>query len=171
MTIGPSAQFSVRLSSGQEFGPASLELIEHWAREGRIPVDALLVPVDGSAVRSVMAEPGLRSVLQASLMAAAAPPTEQGLVKADDSAAGVMIPYKNPAALTGYYLAVASLIPGLGAVLGPVAVGVGIAGLRKRMKHPEVHGIAHAWVAIILGGICSIGYILLIVLAFVAVNR
>jgi hypothetical protein len=166
MTTGPVEQFHVRLSNGQAFGPASMELIEQWAREGRIPVDALLAPLNGSAVRSVLAEPRLRSALQPSVAMMATPPTAPGPVKGDDaSGAGVMIPYKNPPALIGYYMAVASLIPVLGALLGPVAVGLGIAGLRKRLKNPEVHGIAHAWIAIILGGICGIGYITLLVIS------
>ncbi len=171
MTTGPSQQFNVRLSNGQEFGPATIELIERWAREGRIPVDALLAPVDGSPVRSVMAEPRLRAVLQASMAmaasAATAPPTTPGAITAPDSTTSVMIPYKNAPALVGYYLAVASLIPGLGAITGPIAVGLGIVGLRKRLKHPEVHGIAHAWIAIILGALCFIGYGLLIAFAII----
>ena len=163
MTMGHAPQFTVRLASGQEFGPASMELIEQWARESRIPVDALLAPSDGSPVRSVLAEPRLRAALQSRVNMLATPPTTPGQVKADEGGPGVMIPYKNPPALIGYYLAVASLSPGLGILLGPVAVGLGIAGLRKRLKNPEVHGIAHAWIAIILGTICSVGYILLAV--------
>ena len=164
MPTGQPEQFNLRISSGQEFGPATLDVLEQWAREGRVPMDGLLAPVDGSPVCSVFAEPRLRVLLQASAAVAAAPPTAPTApVQAPESGVAVMIPYKNAPALIGYYMAVASLIPGLGLLTGPIAVGLGIVGLQKRLKHPEVHGIAHAWIAIILGAICAIGYAMLIV--------
>lgn len=170
MSTGQSPQFNLRLPAGQEFGPATVELLEQWAREGRMPPDALMVPLDGSPARSVFSEPRLRAVLQAAMtLSPAAPPTSpQPLPQQPDSSVAVMIPYKNQPALIGYYMAVASLIPGVGLLAGPIAVGLGIAGLRKRLKHPEVHGIAHAWVAIILGGLCAVGYGALIVWAIIA---
>jgi hypothetical protein len=170
MSTGQSPQFNLRLPGGQEFGPATLELLEQLAREGRMPPDALLAPQDGSPVRSIFSEPRLRAVLQAAMtLPPAAPPTSpQPLPPQPDSGMAVMIPYKNQPALIGYYMAVASLIPGVGLLTGPIAVGLGIAGLRKRLKHPEVHGIAHAWIAIILGAMCTIGYAGLIVWGIVA---
>jgi hypothetical protein len=169
---GP-AQFNLRLASGQEFGPATLELIEQWTRAGRVPVDALLVPINGSPVRSVMSEPSIRALQRTALLSqtAAAPPTSPGPVTAPaDGGTAVMIPYKNAPALIGYYMAVAALIPGLGLVAGPVAVVLGIVGLRKRLKHPEVHGIVHAWIAIILGGLCFLGYGAIMLLMIAAAN-
>jgi len=177
-------QFNLRLPSNQQFGPASMTLIEQWAREGRVPVEALLVPTDGSPVQSVLAEPRLRVLLQGMLAHAPAPiaagneqaqsfpPTSPGPVQPVINSGGmsVMIPYNNKPALIGYYLAVAALIPGLGVLLGPVAIGLGIAGLRKRLRQPEVHGLAHAWVAIILGAICTIGNGFCIVSAVISAN-
>src|SRR5204862_3134707 len=32
-------RYSIRLSDGQEFGPASIDLVAQWAREGRVPPD------------------------------------------------------------------------------------------------------------------------------------
>jgi hypothetical protein len=64
-----------------------------------------------------------------------------------------IIPYRNTPALIGYYFAVFSLIPCIGAPLAVVAIVLGVMGLRKAMEHPEAHGKAHAWIAIVLGGL------------------
>ena len=66
-----------------------------------------------------------------------------------------IIPYKNPYALTAYYLAVFSLIPVLGIPLGLIALVLGIVGIVYASNHPEAHGRAHACVGIILGGGCA----------------
>jgi hypothetical protein len=166
--VADQPQFSVRLPDGREFGPGAIEVICQWAREGRIPIDAVLVPADGSAVRSVLAEPALRVILQA-------PPTIQGELQqpavADDGAMSGLIPYRNPPALVGYYFSVAALLPFIGAIPALIAVILGFIGLRKRLKEPRVRGLAHAWVAIILGLICAIGWTLLFVVMIVAAGR
>jgi hypothetical protein len=160
--------YSVRLADGREFGPAGLNTIQQWAREGRIPIDALLVArtaASGQAgeVRSVLSEPSLRMILQA-------PPTvPTGLVQPPTSPSGGalsgMIPYKNPPALIGYYLGIASLIPGVGIA----AFILGIIGFRKRLKDPSVRGMAHAWIAIILGGLMTLVWTL-VILSFIVSN-
>src|SRR5688572_3748472 len=99
-------QYRIRLADMREFGPADMNTIVQWAREGRVPNDALLIDQsDPNAVKSVLAEPALRSILQA-------PPTVfTGLQQPPETEGGPMsgmIPYKNPAALVGYYLSVAS---------------------------------------------------------------
>jgi hypothetical protein len=73
-------------------------------------------------------------------------------------ATGGLIPYKNPPALIGYYMSVASLIPLLGNILGLVAIIFGIVGLKRRAANPVIKGTAHCWVAIILGSITFLGY-------------
>jgi hypothetical protein len=82
----------------------------------------------------------------------------------DEGGVSVIIPYKNGAALAGYYVSIGSLIPMLGIVLGPVAIVLGILGIRARNRNPAVHGLAHAWVAIILGSLVVLGHIAVIVL-------
>lgn len=47
-------------------------------------------------------------------------------------ATGGLIPYKNPMALTGYYLSIFGLIPGLGIPLSLAAIVFGIIGLRRQ---------------------------------------
>lgn len=79
-------------------------------------------------------------------------------------ATGGLIPYKNPPALTAYYLGVFSLIPLLGAILGPAAVIMGMLGLRKRKSHPQCRGAGHAWVGILLGGLSAAAHAAVIVL-------
>lgn len=94
----------------------------------------------------------------------AAPRTTPGAVpRPQGDATGGVIPYKNPAALVGYYLTVASLIPGLGALTGVVAFCLGIAGLRARRKQPHIKGAVHAWIAIIGGGLLGLLWITVIV--------
>ena len=70
----------------------------------------------------------------------------------DNAATGGLIPYKNPPALIGYYVAIASLIPGIGNIAGLIALILGIIGLKKRRANPAIGGVVHAWIGIILGG-------------------
>lgn len=149
----------VRLSNGREFGPVSLSTIEQWTSQGRVPADALLVTKGDAAaqddcVRSVLSEPSLRAILQAPPAVSTAqiqPPATQ----AGGAMSGI-IPYKNAPALVGYYLAVASLIPFIGFFLGIIAFILGIIGRQKRLHDPHARGLAHAWIAIILGGLMTL---------------
>ena len=85
-----------------------------------------------------------------------------------DDAVATVIPYKNPKALIGYYLAVFSLIPCAGLLLGPAAVILGVLGLRERNKKPQMRGTAHAIVAIVLGGITGLGNLAAVVIMIIA---
>ncbi len=71
-------------------------------------------------------------------------------------ATGGLIPYKNAPALIAYYLGIFSLIPVIGLPLGMVAVVLGIMGLVKKSKTPQVRGTAHALIGIILGSITTL---------------
>ena len=66
---------------------------------------------------------------------------------------GGLIPYKNPLALIGYYVSVFGLIPCAGLVLGPAAIVLGVMGHKFAKANPYAKGVAHAWVAIVLGSI------------------
>lgn len=66
---------------------------------------------------------------------------------------GGLIPYKNPTALIGYYVSVFGLIPCAGLILGPTAIVLGIMGIKYNKQNPHTKGVAHAWVAIVLGSI------------------
>jgi hypothetical protein len=67
-----------------------------------------------------------------------------------------LIPYRNPRALTAYYCAVFGLIPCAGPILGPLALGLGIVGLRHSRRNPSAGGAGHAYVGIILGAIDTV---------------
>ncbi len=82
----------------------------------------------------------------------------------DGGVVATVIPYKNVAALVAYYCAVFGLIPGFGLILAPAGLICGIFGLRKRLREPRVKGLAHALVGLILGGLVTVGYAVLIFL-------
>lgn len=61
-----------------------------------------------------------------------------------------IVPYKNTPALIGYYLAVFSLIPCVGALLAMAAIPLGIRGWRMRNRIPKrtakrMHGLRLFW--------------------------
>ena len=73
--------------------------------------------------------------------------------------ASSIVPYTNPQALIGYYLGFLAIIPAIGALAAPFAIGLGIWGLIKSRSHPESKGMVHAIVGIVLGllGLCCMG--------------
>lgn len=77
---------------------------------------------------------------------------------------GGLIPYKNGRALASYYCGVFSLIPCLGAILGPIAVILGFLGFSYANKHPRASGKAHAIVGIVLGLLTTLGHLGVIIL-------
>ena len=64
---------------------------------------------------------------------------------------GGVIPYKNPHALIGYYIAYAGLLPIVSIPFAIAAIWLGILGLKKRRAKPAIRGSAHAVFAIIAG--------------------
>ncbi len=78
------------------------------------------------------------------------PPTQSG--GDPSSPMDELIPTKNANALIAYYLAVFSLIPCFGLLLGIGAVILGLKGNKACDLDPKMPGRAHAWVGIILGG-------------------
>jgi WD40 repeat protein len=72
-------------------------------------------------------------------------------------AVSTIIPYKNARALSAYYCGVFSLIPCLGLALGPIALVLGILGLRYVKAHPTAKGTGHAIAGVIMGGLTSLG--------------
>jgi hypothetical protein len=78
-----------------------------------------------------------------------------------------LIPYKNPKALAAYYIGICSGLPCIGNIAGPVAIVLGIQGLKYYKENPVVKGSVHAWIGIIAGSIFSLfwwGMTLLLVL-------
>ncbi len=87
---------------------------------------------------------------------------QQPSMGTNTDATGGVVPCKNPLALTGYYLAVFSLIPILGLALGIAAIIYGTLGYSAYQKEPRKRGQAHAWVAIILGSLTTPANIILL---------
>src|SRR4029450_6742171 len=75
-------------------------------------------------------------------------------VSAPGSGIEVLIPYKNTAALTAYYLGIFSIVCGL--ILGLPALILGILGLKHADQHPEARGKVHAWIGIVLGSLTTL---------------
>lgn len=92
----------------------------------------------------------------------------QGPGGQESDVTGGVIPYKNPHALIGYYLAYAGLLPMIGIPFAIAAICLGIMGLKKRRANPVIRGSAHAVFAIIagcLGLLCGIGFLVMIGIA------
>jgi hypothetical protein len=155
--MSSSATFRLRLADGTEFGPAPMELIRQWASQGRVPADAWVTPSNGVPPWRAGDDLVLKTMV---VQSAGAIPTKAAAVTGGPTAAvpeGAeapgFFPYKNPHALTGYYLAIFSLIPCIGLLLAIPAIVLGIMGVRAEAREPRRKGGVHAWVAIILGGV------------------
>jgi hypothetical protein len=69
-------------------------------------------------------------------------------------------------ALIAYRCAAFGLIPGLGAVLGPVALIMGFLSLRYLKAHPTARGTGHAVAGIVLGLFATvISWVIILVIA------
>ena len=132
--------FTVKVTDGTEFGPADLDTIVQWAREGRIPRDALLYPSDGGDPKSVFAEARLAAIL-------GAPPTVPSMQRAAAKPTSRLFPTGNQPALWGYYISVVSfLIP----LLCPISFTLGVIGVIRALTNSEAKGLFHAITAIVL---------------------
>ena len=58
--------------------------------------------------------------------------------------------------MTAYYLAIFGMCPIIGIFGSIPAFVLGIIGLKNRAKNPVIKGSVHAWIGIILGGICTL---------------
>ena len=83
----------------------------------------------------------------------------------ENDVVGTLIPYKNGLALGAYYCGVFGLIPILGIILAPIALVLGILGLRYSRRNPKARGAGHAITGIILGSLSTVGHIGIGVLA------
>jgi hypothetical protein len=77
----------------------------------------------------------------------------------ENDVVGTLIPYKNGLALGAYYCGVFGLIPILGIILAPIAIVLGILGLRYSRRNPKARGAGHAITGIILGSLSTVGHI------------
>jgi len=142
---------------GKTYGPVSIDELKSWARSGAVIAGTQVTNTVTGVTFSAGQMPELAGCLiVVQPMPYAAPQTQT-------SGGSKMIPSKNTNALIGYYVSVASLIPCFGLLLGPVAVVLGILGLKAYDRDPAVYGLAHSWVAIILGGLCTLANVAFII--------
>ena len=127
-------KYTVQISDGSTFGPASIEELRTWAKEGRVGESTMLQPDDGGPP----------------VIAHAFPPLK-GYIGTGNEAMSTIIPWRNKCALIGYYLGIFGLIPLLGVPLALAAIVLGILGIRHWKGNHRSHGLAHSIVAIICG--------------------
>ena len=94
-------------------------------------------------------------------------PVKSQYIVTDDSTMGGLVPYKNAQALWAYYLGIFALIPCVGIPIGIAALILGLRALKYADLHEEAKGKVHAWIGIVLGGLCALGYTLLIAIPIV----
>jgi hypothetical protein len=64
---------------------------------------------------------------------------------------GSFTPWKNPAAVYSYAVALAGITPVLGLVLGPAAIVLGLVGSARLRRNPEIKGLSFIRAGIVLG--------------------
>ena len=160
---------------GQTIGPISSSELRQLVQDGTIrPETQIRKGVDGDWFAASLAKglfdpyaqaatgaPPLYTAQLATDPNQLPPPPPPPSLAARGDATGGIIPYKNPHALTAYYLGVIGLLPILGFFLAIAAVYLGFSGIKKQRLDPIIKGTAHAIIGIVLGFI-SIGYHVLI---------
>ena len=143
----PFEQVRLRLISGEEYGPASLQEVVQWHQQGRVPPDAVLVDAETGEIREISAFPAL----------SVPPPPPQYAAPAPSEAMNHLIPTKNPSSLIAYYCGIFTFF--LPLPLGPIALYHG----RKGFKYAREVGVGrtHSLVGII-AAICSMAIWLLL---------
>ncbi len=128
--------------------------IPNGRRAVRYTESLFLLKPAGSSLRS--SEEGIALMDYGTNPPSAPQPPPRGIAPAapGGGVAESLIPYRNGAALTAYYLGVFSLA--CGALLGIPALILGIKGLKVAKERPEAHGQAHAWIGIVLGSIMTL---------------
>lgn len=161
-------QYWVRLADGREFGPGDSATIAQWAREGRVPHNSMIVERGGTDPEQAIAaseHPSLRSLFNA-------PPVQPGpVMPPQPDGISVLIPYRNGPALGAYYVGVFSLVPMFAIVLGPLAIVLGVVGLKQAARRPEAKGRVHAWIGIVLGSMTILFHVGVIAVLLIAATK
>jgi hypothetical protein len=134
--------------------------------EGPAPTGAGQPPREASAPLVSTSTPNSMSDIPPSIPQP--PPIPSTPVENRGDATGGIIPYKNPHALTAYYLGVFSIFPVLGFFFGVAAIVLGVSGLRQKKRNPVIRGSVHAWIGIVCGSLSVAAHVLLVVLLLVA---
>jgi hypothetical protein len=134
--VAEEKKYIVQLSDGRAFGPADLEQVREWARQGSLPRQSVAIE-EGTGLRMpVESLPGVEECIPG-----------HGLE--------FFIP-RNTWALISYYSSFAAIL-GLfffcvpGALVGIFSITAGMAGLRHAKLNPRAKGKLHAWWGIAVG--------------------
>ena len=158
---GEPVLYTVRLANGETFGPADRDVLVQWARESRIPHQAMIESSDGERVSADslpwIVEARVRSV---------PPRSPEGLATGERAPNAIdhVIPLRNVPALFAWYLGVFSLIPFLGIPLGIAAVILGVIGLLKARQSSVKVGFWHSVLGILLGLFGGLGLPMLLII-------
>ena len=152
--------FKIIGADQKEYGPVPPELLREWIAQGRANGQTL-VRIEGGNWQPLADLPEFSTALAA---AAPPPPLSGPAPQSPSSAADTVssiIPYRNVPALVAYYLAVFSILPCIGALLGLIALILGVKGLRVARENPDAKGRVHAWIGIVVGGFFFVAYTIL----------
>ena len=111
---------------------------------------------------------GARFCQQCGTALPVAPAASAGEAPAQDDWVARQVPYKNPLALSAYYVGLFSVVPCLGPLLALAAIPLGILGLQAGKRNPALHGKSHAWTGIILGAFSILYHVVIAVLLVAA---
>jgi GYF domain 2 len=151
-----SAIYKIIGADGKEYGSLTVEKLKQWISEGRLNRQSSVKAEDDADWKPLDSLPELAGAFTPPRFAPSSPAPAGGGLNA-------VIPYRNPAALVAYYLAVFSIIPFIGIVLGITAFVLGIVALRFRRRNPVAGGSVHAWIGIVAGGLFGFGWLALVI--------
>jgi hypothetical protein len=162
----PFEKVTIVLRDGRQHAGVDWATVRQWVHDRRLPTNAALIDEGSGEQRSVGSFPEL-----AALASSAGGGGDVG---------STIIPYKNPPALTSYYLGIFSLFSCLplvgfiGVAMGIAALVLGIKGLKRVRANPECKGTAHAWIGVVLGaisGVLGLAWNIFFVVGIVMSNR
>ena len=151
----------------KEYGPVTADQVQEWIHQRRANAQTM-IRADGSAEWKPL---GSFPEFSAALASPPPAPAPVSVAVEQDNPMSAVVPYKNPKALIAYYLGIFSLIPCIAIPLGISAFILGVLGLKFLKTHPNAHGKVHAWIGIVLGGLCALANIVGLIAMFMGVRR
>ncbi len=152
--------------SQEVLGPFSVTELTARHASGELPANAQVCAEGTQLWQPILA------VITGPKPTPGSPPPPPPPIPMQGDSTGGLIPYKNPQALTAYYLGIFGLFPVLGLFLAIPAFILGIIGLKKKKQNPVIKGSVHAWIGIILGALSALYNVPLTIAVIVAlVNK
>ena len=147
----------------KEYGPVNADQLRQWIAEGRLTRRTRIKTEGETDWDTLGALPAFTSSF------VAVPPVIPR--QSTGSMLEKIIPYHNGMALAAYYLAVFSLIPFVGIILGIAGLIFGVLGLKVVLRNPAAGGKVHAWIGIVVGGLFGFGYLALTIVIVCAAAK